>query len=112
MWSVAHTHHHMVRMSVLAFLCTMWFLIGVQEPSLAAAEKQLDLNTATVKALQALPGIGQTLAKRIVDYRDAFGPFKSVEELRQVKGIGDRTLAKIRDLVTVRVVAHSSQHQP
>lgn len=66
-----------------------------------AAEGQVDLNTSTAKELQQLPGIGKGLAKRIVDYRTTNGPFKTVEELMKVKGIGKKTFAKMQDRLTV-----------
>lgn len=59
-----------------------------------ANEEQVDINTATEEQLKTLKGIGKTLAKRIVDDRKANGPFKSVEDLRRVRGIGKRTLEK------------------
>jgi len=60
----------------------------------------IDLNTATVEQLDALPGVGEVTAGRIVAYRTAH-PFRSVEELRQVDGIGERRFAVLKDLVTV-----------
>ena len=48
----------------------------------------VNINTATVQDFEDLPGIGPVMAQRIVDYRDEHGPFKSVEELTKVKGIG------------------------
>lgn len=62
---------------------------------------KLNLNTATLDQLDALPGIGPSYAQRILDYRLENGPFKSVDELGEVPGIGDATLSKLRDLVTV-----------
>lgn len=61
----------------------------------------LDLNRATTQELTTLPGIGEVLAQRIVDYREAHGPFRSVEELIAVEGIGEGKLEKLRELVTV-----------
>jgi competence ComEA-like helix-hairpin-helix protein len=61
----------------------------------------LDLNEADVRALQSLPGIGPSLADRIVEYRDQRGPFSSVEELLNVRGIGPKTLGKFTHLITV-----------
>ncbi|WP_123977042.1 ComEA family DNA-binding protein [Streptomyces sp. Ag109_O5-1] len=59
----------------------------------------LSLNTATVEQLDALPGVGPVLAQHIVDYRTQHVGFRSVDELRQVKGIGDRRFSDLRDLV-------------
>ena len=63
----------------------------------------LDLNRATARELTTLPGIGEVLAQRIVDYREAHGSFQSVEELIAVEGIGEGKLEKLRELVTVEV---------
>ncbi|MGW1872127.1 helix-hairpin-helix domain-containing protein [Streptomyces sp. NPDC001975] len=59
----------------------------------------VSLNTATVEQLDALPGVGPVLAQHIVDYRTEHVGFRSVDELRQVKGIGDRRFSDLRDLV-------------
>jgi len=59
----------------------------------------LDLNTATAAELDALPGIGPATAQRILDYRQAHGPFHSVEELDAVPGIGPSRIAQLRGLV-------------
>ena len=61
----------------------------------------LDLNAATEAELTALPGIGEALAKRIVEYREANGFFKKVEDLTEVSGIGPAKLAALEGLVTV-----------
>ncbi|HEX9343359.1 MAG TPA: ComEA family DNA-binding protein [Actinomycetota bacterium] len=60
----------------------------------------LDLNTTTTEQLDTLPGVGQVTASRIIAYRAAH-PFTSVDDLRQVPGIGDRRFATLKDLVTV-----------
>jgi competence protein ComEA len=62
---------------------------------------QVNLNSATLAELQTLPGIGAVLAQRILDYRTAHGQFQSVNELRQVDGIGTATFNKLKDKVTV-----------
>lgn len=64
-------------------------------------EGPIDINTATVDQLETLPGIGPTLAQRIIDHREEHGPFRSVDELLDVSGIGDQRLADIRSKVTV-----------
>jgi len=61
----------------------------------------VDLNTATLEALDGLPGIGPVLAQRILDWRAAHGRFSTVDELGEVSGIGEATLADLRPAVTV-----------
>jgi len=62
---------------------------------------QLNLNTAKAADLEKLPGIGAATAARIIEYRDQNGPFKKVEDLMNVKGIGEKTFLKLKPLVTV-----------
>ncbi|MEU5094663.1 ComEA family DNA-binding protein [Streptomyces sp. NPDC020996] len=64
-----------------------------------AAGAPVSLNTATADQLDALPGVGPVLARHIVDYRTQHGGFRSVDELREVNGIGDRRFADLRNLV-------------
>ena len=65
----------------------------------AVSDGLIHLNKATVSELDGLPGIGPTLASRIVDWREANGSFHSVGDLRNVAGIGDRLFAGVKDLV-------------
>jgi competence protein ComEA len=65
----------------------------------AAPGAPVSLNTATADQLDTLPGVGPVLAQHIIDYRTQHGGFRSVDELRQVNGIGDRRFADLRDLV-------------
>jgi competence protein ComEA len=61
----------------------------------------VDLNTADVSQLDALPGVGPAIAQAIVDHRESNGPFTSVDDLLDVRGIGEAKLADLRDRVTV-----------
>jgi competence protein ComEA len=61
----------------------------------------LNLNTATAAQFEALPGIGPVLAQHIVEYRTRHGQFRSVDELRQVEGLGGARFTQIKPLVTV-----------
>jgi comEA protein len=59
----------------------------------------VNINTATAEQLELLPGIGPALAKRIIEFREANGPFEKVDELVAVRGIGEKSLAKLRPYV-------------
>ncbi len=86
-------------------------LIAIGVPGAAAAEGPaagagpgagpVNLNTATLAQLDALPGVGPVLAQRILDHRAKHGDFRSAGDLRQVEGIGDAKFAQLKDLVTV-----------
>ena len=65
----------------------------------------VNINTASSSELEALPGIGPAKAKSIVEYRKKNGAFKSVEELKNVKGIGDAVLNKLKAEATVSSAA-------
>ncbi|MGB0589755.1 MAG: ComEA family DNA-binding protein [Myxococcota bacterium] len=69
----------------------------------------VNLNTATSGQLQTLPGIGPAKAGAIISYRSKNGPFKRVDDLVQVKGIGPKTLSKLRPLVTIGAKRLSDQ---
>ena len=91
--------------------------IGVAQPSIASpqaakaatgtakakatASNPVNLNSASVAQLQTLPGIGASAAQRIVDYRQKNGSFKKIEELMNVKGIGEKSFLKLKPLITV-----------
>ena len=64
------------------------------------AARLVNINTAGIEDLTALPGIGATLAQRIIDYREQNGPFSSPAALLNVEGIGEGTLETILDLIT------------
>ncbi len=66
-----------------------------------AADGRVNINTADAAALETLPGVGPALAARIIAWRDENGPFRSVDELTAVSGIGEKTLDGMRDQATV-----------
>ena len=75
--------------------------VGGQSASPTAAA-QVNLNSATMAQLQTLPGgIGPATAQRIMDYREQTGSFKKIEELMNVRGIGEASFLKLRELVTL-----------
>ena len=63
--------------------------------------QKVNINTATLAELDTLPKIGPTTAQRIIDYRTQNGPFKKIEDLKNVSGIGDATFGGLKDLITV-----------
>lgn len=62
---------------------------------------KININTASKSQLESLPGIGPAFAQRIIDYRNSNGPFGKVEDLVKVSGIGEKTLEKIKDKITI-----------
>lgn len=64
--------------------------------------EKLNINTATLEQLARLPGIGEVIAGRIVEFRRENGPFQSIEELTDVEGIGEKRMDELREYITVR----------
>ena len=62
---------------------------------------KVNLNSANLSQLDTLPGIGPAYGQRIIDYRASSGGFKTIEEIKNIKGIGDKTFEKLRDLITI-----------
>ena len=83
---------------VLALVASSGLALAAGKP---APTSKVNINTATAQQLTVLPGVGEKLAARIVDYRQKSGGFKSVAELMNVQGIGEKNLAKIQSYLTV-----------
>ncbi len=74
---------------------------AAENPAAKVSLETIHLNQATAEQLQALPGVGPALSERIISYRDEHGPFRSVDQLAQVKGIGEAKLAKLKTQLTI-----------
>lgn len=72
-----------------------------EESSLSADGELININTAALDELDGLPGIGPTIAQRIIDYRTENGPFSTIDEIMDVSGVGPATFDEIKDLITV-----------
>jgi competence protein ComEA len=91
---------------VVASLCLPTIVVSAQSKAggtkaAAMPAAIVNLNTATPSQIATLPGIGEKAAERIVEYREKNGGFKKVEELMNVKGIGEKSFLKLKPLVTV-----------
>ena len=87
-----------VTLSVLAALLSVASVGHV----VGAAVEKININTASVKELQKLDGIGRGVAQRIVEYREANGPFKRGEDLRKVEGVGAAMWERNRERIVVK----------
>jgi competence protein ComEA len=77
-----------------------------------ASTTVVNLNTATAAELEGLPGIGAKTAARIVDYRQKNGPFKKIEELMNVRGVGEKNFVKLKSQITVSAARTDHDQQP
>ncbi len=96
-----------VALFVLALIMLLAPAVEAQAPranapaSAAAAAAKVDLNTATGEELESLPGVGPRTAELIIEYREQHDGFEKIEELMNVRGIGERTFLRLRSLITV-----------
>ena len=72
-----------------------------QNQQSASSIQRININTASAKELERLPGIGQELAERIIEHRRKYGPFRRAEDLIMVRGIGDARFREIQHLITI-----------
>jgi len=74
---------------------------ATEQPAPEPVDDRVNINTANQTELQVLPGVGPAIAQRIIDHREANGPFRIIEEITDVSGIGPARFADIRDLIVV-----------
>jgi comEA protein len=86
---------------VLCFGLTVSSVSVLAQKSAPAATEKVSLNSATVEQLQSLPGIGPSIAKSIVEHRTKIGKFSRIEEVMNVKGVGEKKFQKIKDRLTL-----------
>jgi competence protein ComEA len=95
-------------LSIVVFSCLLCALpAGAQSKSPARSDAKpastavVNLNTASATDLEGLPGIGAKTAARIVEYRQKNGPFKKIEELMNVRGVGEKNFLKLKPQITI-----------
>ncbi len=75
--------------------------VSAQSSEATPAKASINLNSATLDQLETLPGIGRKTAERIIEHRTKSGPFKRIEELMNVKGIGEKSFLKLKPMIVV-----------
>ncbi len=78
-------------------------LVATKSLNLDRQIEPVNINTASQEELESLPGIGKSYAQRIIEYRETIGEFTSVEELVNVKGIGEKTLEKLKPFLELEI---------
>lgn len=73
----------------------------LDDKSIVSNSKKININTADKEQLKSLPRIGDALSQRIIDYREKNGPFKRIEDIKKVSGIGDKMFENIKDKISV-----------
>ncbi|MCF6150294.1 MAG: helix-hairpin-helix domain-containing protein [Candidatus Kuenenia sp.] len=96
-------HKMQKRVMVVLLMFAVAFVVGQSKVSFAKAKPKLqghvNINTATEAQLAMLPGVGDKLAKKIIEHRTKIGPFKTLEEIKTVKGVKDKKLEKFKEFL-------------
>jgi len=88
--------------SVIGVICSILLVLALAVPVSAGDAGKLDINKATVKELAKLERIGQKTAEKIVQFREANGPFKAPQDIQKVPGVGKRAWEVNKDKITVK----------
>jgi comEA protein len=96
--------------NIVLFFALVSFL-AVHSHAQNTSDKKININTASVSELKTLPQIGAVVAQRIIDHREKNGKFKKIEEIMKVKGIGEKTFLKIKELITVGEVSKTKEEK-
>src|SRR2546430_7286280 len=102
---------HLVRSLAISSLALL-FACSAFATTKKPPAKPVNLNTATSEQLQTVPGIGPATAEKIIQMRKSYGAFKSVDDLRAIRGIGPKRLEKMRKYLTAGKPAASSTTKP
>jgi competence ComEA-like helix-hairpin-helix protein len=97
---------------LLAVVAVLGLMVWGAGDVLAQSAKVIDINSASIQELDELPGIGPAIAARIVEYREKNGPFGKIEDLMEVRGIGEKKFLSLKDRVTVGAPAKPETEQP
>lgn len=73
-----------------------------QNSSIKSNNKKVNINTATQDELETLPGVGESTAKKIINYRSEVGKFKEIDDIKKVSGIGEAKFKKIKEFITIK----------
>ncbi|WP_020675707.1 ComEA family DNA-binding protein [Geopsychrobacter electrodiphilus] len=90
-----------MKISVLKLSCVCLLLMFCMSSTLVFAAQKVNINKATAVELVTLKGVGEKTALSIIEYRETHGLFKSIEDIVNVKGVGQKSFAKLAELITV-----------
>ncbi|MDD8020681.1 MAG: helix-hairpin-helix domain-containing protein [Acidobacteriota bacterium] len=90
-----------ISLAILLFVSLIGTGLAQAQNQSKPVSARININTAAIAELQSLPRIGPKVAQRIIDYRTQNGPFKKVEDLMKVRGIGEKIFNQLKDQITV-----------